>query len=474
MSDTDYIRLMMKKIRDYIQKYNMITPGETIVAGVSGGADSVCLLLVLLELKKEIEFDIRVVHINHGIRPEAVEDADYVKTLCERNNLTFTLVEENIKVKAQKEHISEEEAGRKVRYQAFERELVSIPYEKGKIAVAHHKNDRAETVLFHLFRGTGIAGMGGIKPVRGRVIRPLLCLERKEIEEYLNDKNVSFCIDCTNEEDNYTRNRIRHHIMEYAENQVCEKSVEHITDAAEMFEETELYLEKVTNAAFEQIVEIKNGKVMINSTLFLKEEGLIQKRILLKAIETLVPYRKNFTSVHIREVQDLFLKKGSKEVHLPYDLAAYHQYDKVLICKKEKHIKSSVKTGIGIQVPGKLFLGDGKSIEFALISYDKSKNIPQKIYTKWLDYDRIKKSLVLRTRETGDFLTFNDKLSRKTLKQYMIDEKVPKEYRDNLWLLTDDKHVVWVIGYRISEYYKVNEETQKILEVRFKGGTEDV
>ena len=206
---------IFEKVKRYADKHRMIAPGDTVVAGVSGGADSVCLFLMLCELAEEIDFHLAVVHVNHKIRPEAAADAAYVEELCKSRNIPFILEEKDVKEYAGEKHLSEEEAGREVRYQAFEEALGkygSCSGEKegqGRIAVAHNANDRAETMLFHLFRGTGLTGAGGIRAVRGHIVRPLLCLRREEIEEYLGKKGVFFCIDRTNLEDTYTRNRIR-------------------------------------------------------------------------------------------------------------------------------------------------------------------------------------------------------------------------------------------------------------------------
>ena len=201
---------MIDKVLQYVEEHHMIEKGDCIVAGVSGGADSVCLLLMLLEFRRRIAFGLRVVHINHLIRTDAAKDAEYVREICSAEQIPFMLVEEDVCALAQQRHISTEEAGRIVRYNAFVRELGE---KKGKIAVAHNKNDCCETFLFHLFRGTSLKGLTGIQPVRDKIIRPLLCLSRSEIEAFLRERNMPYCIDSTNLEDNYSRNIIRHHIL---------------------------------------------------------------------------------------------------------------------------------------------------------------------------------------------------------------------------------------------------------------------
>ncbi|MBQ2576517.1 MAG: tRNA lysidine(34) synthetase TilS, partial [Lachnospiraceae bacterium] len=210
-----------KKVFSYIEEHHMLETGDLVVAGVSGGADSVCLLFVLLSYAKIHPIKIAVVHMDHKIRPESGEDADFVRRLCEENNLPFYLYEKQINDMAVEMKCSTEEAGRMARYQAFSEVADKLSKEmtdsekkaKVKIAIAHNKNDTCETMLFHLFRGSGLKGLCGILPVRDKLIRPLLCLQRSEIETYLAEMGVSYCTDATNAEDDYTRNRIRHNIL---------------------------------------------------------------------------------------------------------------------------------------------------------------------------------------------------------------------------------------------------------------------
>ena len=197
---------MIKTVEEYMEQYHMVEEGDTIVAGVSGGADSVCLFYILKEYCKKKNAELVVVHLNHGIREDAVADAAFVQKLCAENNIKFYLFKEDIRALAEEKSIGLEEAGRNARYAAFEK--IRTQYgKKSKIAVAHNQNDCAETTLFHLIRGSGIAGLSGIMPVRGHIIRPLLCVERREIEEYLTQNEKTWCIDSTNAENTYTRNK---------------------------------------------------------------------------------------------------------------------------------------------------------------------------------------------------------------------------------------------------------------------------
>ena len=461
----------IEKVKQYVRQYHMLMPGDTVVAGVSGGADSLCLLFLLQELAGEIPLRIAVVHVNHGVRKEAGEDAAYVKRICEKINVPFFLKEADIEALAKTQGISVEEAGRNVRYEAFFEVLEKLTGGKnGKIAVAHTANDRAETMLFHLFRGTGLTGLAGIKPVREQIIRPLLCLEREEIEQYLKEKEISFCIDRTNNEDTYTRNKIRHHILPYAEENICEGTVSHMNRTAEMLLETEDFLREQTFRVYEELVQETEAGIYVEVKGFLRQPALLQKRLLLLCVEKNMSGRRDFGAVHIDEMRDLFYKEGNKEQALPYGLQARREFDRVFIGRKKEPDEILQIEEKEVPIPGKVEIDGFGVFEFELLEYDKSKNIPQKTYTKWFDYDKIIKSLVLRTKKTGDYLTIDDALSKKSLKKYFIEEKIPKNEREKLYVLAEGCHILWVPGYRISRYYKVEPETKKILQVQFRGG----
>ncbi len=456
---------MLKEVKDYLEKYRMIETGDTIVVGVSGGADSVCLLLLLHEYQSMKDFRIAVVHMNHLIRADAKEDADYVKKLCDKLQVPFYLFEKDIEGMAKEQGISTEEAGRIARYEAFNEVLTALGG-KGKIAVAHNKSDCAETVLFNLFRGSGLTGLSGILPVRDNIIRPILCLSREQIEDYLKKQKVSWCIDSTNKENTYTRNKIRNTIIPYAEKEICNQSIEHIARTAGEMAEIREYFEKHTKLIVEKIVTIGQEKICIDVSDFLALENIMQRQVLLYCMDILASGRKDIGMKHILDIQKLFGKEGSKQIDLPYHLEAVKQYDKVLI-KRKRDIKEEAFYK-EVKVPESIVLPNGQIMEFTLISKQKDINIPQKTYTKWFDYDKIINCLVLRNRKIGDFLTINESMSKKKLKDYLIQEKVPKDERNNLLLLTDGSHIIWVLGLRISEYYKVTKETKRILQVVIK------
>ncbi len=448
-------------------QFHMVEPGDVVIAGVSGGADSVCLLLVLEKLAERLSISIEAVHINHGIRTEAGEDAEFVRKLCEERQIPFHLICADVEAQAKQEKLSAEEMGRKLRYEAFRQILGG---RKGRIAVAHNSNDRAETMLFHLFRGTGLAGVCGIRPVQGDIIRPLLFLERKEIEQWLQEQQMPFCTDATNLGDDYTRNRIRHHILSYAEENIVHGATANMNRAAKQLQEADEYVMRQTLAAVERccVFTERPKAASVKLSLLQKEEPFIRKRLLFYTVCEIAGQKKDITEAHIQSIDKLLQGTGSKECVLPYQVHVYKQYEWVKIEKCEacteffrgEYPELPVEIPCVLQVP---LLGD---VEFQTFSYEKSQIIPQKTYTKWFDYDKITTSLFLRPRQAGDYLTVNRQMGRKSLQDYFVDQKIPKENRDSLYVLAMDHHVVWVPGLRISEFFKITEQTERVLQVR--------
>ena len=472
---------MIQKVISFMEKHNMILESDLVAAGVSGGADSLCLLFVLLEYQKKVPFDLIVVHVNHGLRQEAAPEAEFVKGICDDRKIPFFLKEADVSRLAKDEHLSEEEAGRKVRYSAFEEALKLYqkdrPKKSGcKIAVAHHQNDVAETVMFHLFRGTGIYGMSGILPVNNNIIRPLLSVSRKEIEEFLTSRGQSWCIDHTNEEDTYTRNKIRHHILGYADKEINDRATEHVAKAAAQMASLRQYLETEVSKIMEQVVEVSKDGMSVDITELKKYPELLQAQLILTVISKVIPGRKDIGSKHVQDILELLEKSGSKKIDLPGNLEAVKEYEVLWIrrqniCTSEdktvvKGDTSDLSDEIQELESGKSYLlKDGSILEISFIDAGDFKGIEENKYTKYFDYDKINSCLTLRFRQSGDYMTINEQAQKKSLKEYFINEKVPVSTRSHIPLIADGNHILWAIGYRISAYYKVTPKTRKIVQM---------
>lgn len=441
---------MVEQVYQYIKKEDMVRQGDTVLVGVSGGADSVCLIYVLSILKERLGINLLAVHIHHGIRgEEADRDAEYVKELCNRLNIECDVVYIDVPAMAKLRHLTEEEAGRIARYECF-----SSYAESGraqKIAVAHNKNDNAETILFNLFRGSGIRGLGGIQPVRDCIIRPLLNIERKDIEEYIEDLGINYCTDSTNLTEDYTRNKIRRNILGYAVKEINDGTVDNIVQAGYRLSEAEEYLSCEAEKIFDNNATVKQGEIIINNS-YLRELPLIMRKyVIMHSFEKLCGRRKDITMRHIESTALLVDNETGHMLNLPYGMTALRSYDMLIIRNGQAEET----------MPGYC----KEDVQMRVFKRKKEQIIPQNIYTKWFDYDKISNTLEVRTRKNGDVIEILPGGHKKTVARYMIDNKIPAEERDKILLLADNSDILWIIGYRISEKYKVTDSTENILEV---------
>lgn len=454
---------MLQKIENYIRQQHMLQRGDTVITGVSGGADSVCLLRVLQELSARYELTIRAVHVEHGVRgQDSLEDAAFVDRLCQKLEVPFTCVHYDVPKYAKEQGLSVEEAGRKLRYEAFEREAEAFP--GAKIAVAHNQNDQAETVLFQLVRGSNVRGMGGMSPVRGRVIRPLLCVSRQEIERYLAGLGQNFCVDATNETDLYARNCLRHQVIPVLE-QVNAQAVAHIAAEADQMRELDAYLGRQIGKLREQFVRYREGGLQIDTSCTGQVELFLLGELVYRILVEAAGNARDISRVHVEQVERLFDADLGKNCNLPYGLRAVRVPEGILIGKETIREKAAFSL---------VELLDAKDFSAELLcGKARPEQITKKKYTKWIDYDRIENSLCVRTRREGDYFWINQNGDRQKLKQFFINEKIPREIRDEILLVADGSHIVWVVGYRLSAYYYTAEETDRILKIQYHGGRED-
>ena len=455
---------MLEQVRAFADKYGMIGQGETVVAGVSGGPDSVCLFFLLKELCLEREAHLYAVHVHHGLRgAEADGDEYFARELCEREQVPLRVFSFDVRERAARERLSLEEAGRLCRYEAFREEAERLG--GARIAVAHHMDDQAETVLFHLFRGTGIRGLCGMDPVRGDIIRPLLCVRRSEILEWLQQKKLSWRTDSTNASTEYMRNRIRGELLPYVRQYMNPQADRHVAEAARELSEVEEFLERKTEEAFRLCVRMEEQACFLFENGFSSLDPVIRKRLLRRCMEETGGLR-DVERVHIRMLEELMDKQTGSQADLPGGRSARREYQGISLGKRTDSPAGAVLIP---HIPGQT-ADDGHVWHFSLEMAQKDQIIPQKTYTKWFDYDKIEKYLEIRGREPGDYLEINREHGRKKLKSYLIDNKIPAGERERLRLLADGSHIVWIPGYRISERYKVTENTERILRVQIDGG----
>ena len=473
---------MVQKIKSFIQLHNLLQVDDHLIVGVSGGADSVALFFVLLNLKEEWNLTLDVVHIHHGIREEADADADYVKSLCEKWDVGFHLYYGNIPDMAKSLHMSEEEAGRQFRYDCFEKEARRVG--ANKIAVAHHQNDQAETILFHLIRGSnlrGLAGMEplGIRPDKPSLIRPLLCVNRTEIEDFLKTKGVAWCEDITNEDNSYARNALRNLVIPAME-KINSQAVDHIAKLAQQMDEYDRYFRMQTDEYIEKnIHENPDGSMSVNRYQLQNEMPVFAKAVLYRMRGLVSGKKKDIAKCHVEDLYDLLGKQSGKEICLPYGIKAKLVYEKLVlrICLEEESMEEQIYLKDIIWEENKKYKVTIKgygTIKFECrlakdLSGADRENLSGNIYTKYFDCDTIMDTLCVRTPCQDDYICINKDGTRKKLMQYLKNEKIAADERKRIPVLAFDHEILYVAGYRRCEDYKISDDTKKILMVSYEG-----
>lgn len=463
--------MIFHKVEQYVAKRNMIQKGDKLVVGVSGGADSICLLFVLMELQKKLAFEMVVVHVNHGLRGESADaDEAYVRKVCKEQGITCEVYRENVDLIAKERKQSTEEAGRDVRREAFGHTMEK--HGGTKIALAHHMNDSVETFFMNLARGTGIQGMGGIRPIAGVYIRPLLCLERREIEEFLREKNIPYCTDSTNEEDDYTRNRLRNHVIPYLEKEVNARTVAHIGETMSRLQELQIFLQEQTEIYYKQCVkQHEKGYILLENSFFEAPASLrpfIIKRVLVQICQK----EKDIQEIHMQKILELFQKQVGRQIDLPYAMQGKRIYEGVYIYKKEVTDidPMNVQVSFAKENRQEIEWGNIKVICRLLENASTDKIYMEKIDTMRFDYDIITHGVCIRTRQPGDYITIHPDGRRQKLKSFFINEKIPQEKRDKILLVADGDHILWVVGYRTNCVYQVGKYTKRVLEIQMDKG----
>ena len=296
--------MFKEQVLETIKKYNLIQQNDKIVCAVSGGPDSICMLDILRKIKeeKQINFDIIVCHINHLIREEATADEQYVENYCQKYEIPFFVRRVDVKKIAETNKQGTEEAGRKVRYDFFEE--IFQKENATKIAIAHNKNDKIETIIMNVFRGSGISGLRGIEPIRdNKFIRPLIETERTEIEKYCEDNRLKPRIDKTNFINDVTRNKIRNIVIPYIKNEFNPNFINTLDRLSNVITEEDEYMKKKTAEIYNKIkIREQDGFIILNLKEFNKQEEVIRKRLILLAITKAIGNAQNIEKVNIEDI----------------------------------------------------------------------------------------------------------------------------------------------------------------------------
>ena len=461
---------MCEKVLSYIKDNNLIKSGDKILVALSGGPDSVCLLNILFELREELNIDIGAAHLNHLLRGEdAFKDEEYAINICNKMGIKCFVKRVDINGYAKEHKLSSEMAGRNARYNFFDEILEQEGFDK--VATAHNANDQAETILLRLMRGTGLEGLGGIKASRDdKIIRPILCLSREEVEKYIEVRNLSPRIDKTNFEKNYNRNKIRLDILPYMKDNFNEDIIQTLNRMSLLLQKDNEFLENLTLNFYNKYCMQYNDYFIIKKEIF-KEEEPIVNRVLRHAITRYSKSNYDFEMKHIYKISHLAKKNSGKSVDLPNGIYAENIYGDIYIKNKiKKYDINNEKKKIILSKDNinKSTIQFYKfSIEFSIISNYGNNDISsnKNNLIQYFDFDKINDNILIRNRNDGDKIIPLGMNGSKKIKDIFIDMKIPKEERDNIPILCFDEKIAWIIGIRTSENYKITNESKNILKV---------
>lgn len=477
---------MTERVQRFMEQWSMVRRGDTVVAGVSGGADSVCLLLVLAELAERMGFSLSAAHIEHGIRgAESERDADFAARLCERLGILLTVRRVDVPGYAAAQGLGLEEAARILRYGAFA-EIAQSAGAPCRIALAHQLEDNAETVLMALVRGTGLDGLCGMPPLRTEggicYIRPLLATGRAEIEAFLAGRGQDYCTDSTNLETKYTRNYIRREVFPLLE-RVNPQAAAHMSRTAAQLAELRVYVERETAEAAARVISRgEAGEIILDTEALGALPEALAKRVVHRAIGEAAGARKDFGAVHIEAVLGLLARQSGRRLELPSRMTAERVYGKIVLRAADKSSKAAEFSELAVTGEqlrtlraqgGVLVVPLGGTRGYLkLRTFDfcgKMEEISTKNYTKCFNYGMIEDGFSVRSRKSGDFLVIDAEGHRKKLSDYFVDEKIPAAQRDGVLLLASGAEVLWVIGGRMGFGGRVTERTKTVLEVTYRG-----
>ena len=453
----------VQRTHRFILQHRMILPEETVLVGVSGGPDSLTLLYVLNALRGELDCSLHVAHLNHRLRPNSAEDAAFVRTHAEQLNLPISIGEIDVPQLTRQQQISIETAARQARYQFYE----DIAEQIGatKIALGHHRGDQAESVLMNLFRGAGATGLKGMLPVRdGKFIRPLLDFSRREIEAFIERHGLHPLQDATNLETNVLRNRIRLELIPLLERSYNPNLQNGLVQTAQLLRTESDYLETVAGEAFEacRVKDSSPDAVVFDRLQFCKHHLAVQRRILRLAIRELSDGVGESSFSHIESILKLIKGQApNTALNLPNDLQFRRAYNQL-------HFQKSTPSpaddfAYELTVPGCTELPPLNARMVASIETRRRSEFPDGKFAAVFDYDRIQSPLTLRNRRAGDRFHPFGMQGNKKVKDFLIDTKVPRQERARLPMLVSQDEILWLVGHRTSERFKVKRETKRFL-----------
>lgn len=523
------------EILKYIREKNLVKEGCTVYLAVSGGADSVAMALIFTELSKILKCNLFIMNIEHGIRGvESKEDSDFVLDFASKIRVPAASIPIDSVGFSKENGMTLEEGARVLRYRTMADFILSREHSKTEqaqttqsslvetninmnktdaisfsasenddagekslgenivLATAHHASDSVETMLFNMARGTGLKGLSGIRPeteINGiRVIRPILPLTREDIESYLDEKGYSFRHDSTNDDDDISRNYIRHVIIP-SFSKLNSRAVSNIFECSEKVLEASDYFSRTAEKAVTENRKLSGNDLRFDVSLLFSYDQVLRPYIIFEWLRQNLISVKDISDSHIHSILSIAetsqKSASKKETDLPQNVTVCCENGFLSLSRKNNDTVQDVPQKISsagiytcantesvnlekdsINEPVSVDFGNGR-FTFRVFEKEQSEDFPRKNYTKWLDYDKISNAISVRYRKSGDLIQTILGSESIPLRRFFINEKIPREDRDSVPLLCDGSEVLWAVGLRLSEKAKITERTKKVLAVNY-------
>jgi len=453
------------KVIAAIKKHSMLSGGERILVGLSGGPDSVCLLHVLNGIRDKFMPDLSAVYIDHGLRPgETDEEIAFCRKICESLDIPFITKSIDVKSFACEQKMNMQEAARQLRYRIFDE--ISYEINAHKIALGHTADDQAETLLMRLLRGSGPTGLSGIPPVRKNIIRPLIETERKDIEGFLDNMKIGFITDSSNAKKEYLRNKIRLSLIPLLR-EFNPDITDTLSKTAAIFRDEEKYFEIIVTKTLMKLISRKrDSRIELFLTPFEIMDKVIIRRVLRRAIDETKGLR-GISFVHIMDITDLIKKgKPGDRLYLPGGIRIIKGYSTLVLTSEPPVILNTYN----LIIPGETILKEAGVLINASLSElpVESGDTALKTDAALFDADKLVFPLTARPRKDGDFFYPLGFGKRKKIQDFFVDEKVPRDERDRIPLITSAGEIIWVLGYREDDRFRVTDRTKMVLRLEVK------
>lgn len=460
--------MLLTKLNAVIKEKGLLKKGEKVLVGVSGGVDSLALLDALHRLSQKEGWQVFAAHLDHQFRgKESEEDAHYVQEFCAVRGIRCRAEARNVPQWIEENQANPQEAARQIRFSFFHdvADHWSIP----KLALAHHANDQAETILMRVLRGTGIEGIAGIPVSRQdgslTIIRPFLSFAKKELEEYCRFSGITPRTDSSNFKKSYHRNFLRLEVIPWLEKEVNPSVQEALNQLGMIAREENDYLEQISGEMLERIMKSKQeNKIVIKGKLFLTFHLALQRRMIKLIFSYLVKEQGNFGFVHIDSILE-WMRQGrnASRLELPQGIDVRKEYDEITFLTRQTQEETVDTYCYNMEIPGSTYIKEINAWINAKVIAEKDLIQPDSKHIAVFDLAQIQGELTIRTRKPGDRIIPLGMEGSKKVKDILIDHKIPRRLREEVPIIADSEGILWLPGIKRSNRALVSPDTQQQL-----------